>query len=145
MKIESKKTFLDFDKSSKEFYDILGKKFAGIGKAPANVDLFVFAMAYGFLNGNKVDVTQKSGTGVRIEYIKPEHELLMSVIQYAETGSTESLLNKEQRFEIAEKYAEGGIRLLKNAADQPGDFLQDIAGQMATLYQGIETVQSING
>ena len=47
MKIESKKTFLDFDKSSKEFYDILGKKFAGIGKAPANVDLFVFAMAYG--------------------------------------------------------------------------------------------------
>ena len=120
MKIESKKTFLDFDKSSKEFYDILGKKFAGIGKAPANVDLFVFAMAYGFLNGNKVDVTQKSGTGVRIEYIKPEHE---------------------QRFEIAEKYAEGGIRLLKNAADQPGDFLQDIAGQMATLYQNIETVQ----
>lgn len=139
MKIESKKTFLDFDKNSKELYDQLGKKFAGIGKAPANVDLFVFAMAYGFFNGNKVDVAQKSGTGVRIEYIKPEHELLMSVIQFAETGSTDSLLDQEQRFEIAEKYAEGGIRLLKNAADQPGDFLQDIAGQMATLFKSIES------
>jgi hypothetical protein len=139
VKIESKKTFLDFDKNSKEFYNVLGKKFAGIGKAPANVDLFIFAMAHGFLNGNKVDVSQKSGTGVRVEYIKPEHELLMFVIQFAETGSTESLLNQEQRFEIAEKYAEGGIRLLKNAADQPGDFLQDIAGQMVTLYKSIET------
>lgn len=139
MRIDSKKTFLDFDKNSKEFYNILGKKFAGKGKAPANVDLFVFAMAYGFLNGNKVDVSQKSGTGVRVEYIKPEHELLMFVIQFAETKSTESLLNQEQRFEIAEKYAEGGIRLLKNAADQPGDFLQDIAGQMVTLYKSIET------
>jgi len=48
MKIESKKTFLDFDKNSKEFYDLLGKKFAGIGKAPANVDLFegVFPCAF---------------------------------------------------------------------------------------------------
>ena len=138
MKIESKKTFLDFDKSSKEFYDLLGKKFAGIGKAPANVDLFVFAMAYGFLNANKVEVTQKSGTGVRIEYIKPEHELLMSVIQFSETGSTESLLDQEQRFEIAEKYAEGGIRLLKHAADQPGDFLQDISGEMAVLFKSID-------
>jgi hypothetical protein len=139
VKIESKKTFLDFDKSSKEFYDFLGKKFAGIGKAPANVDLFIFAMAYGFLNGNKVDITQKSGTGVRIEYIKPEHELLMSAIQFAETGSTDSLLNQEQRFEIAEKYAEGGIRLLKHAADEPGDFLQDISGQMAMLFKSFES------
>ena len=139
MKIDSKKTFLDFDKNSKEFYDLLSKKFSGIGKAPANVDLFVFAMAYGFLNGNKVDVNQKSGTGVRIEYIKPEHELLMSVIQFAETGSLESLLDQEQRFEIAEKYAEGGIRLLKNAVDQPGDFLQDISGQMAALFKNIES------
>jgi hypothetical protein len=141
MKIDSKKTFLDFDKSSKEFYDLLGKKFVGIGKAPANVDLFVFAMAYGFLNGNKVDVTQKSGTGVRIEYIKPEHELLMSVIQFAETGSTESLLDQEHRFEIAEKYAEGGIRLLKNLADQPGDFLQDISAQMAVIFKSLESAE----
>lgn len=139
MKIESKKTFLDFDKNSKEFYELLGKKFAGIGKAPANVDLFVFAMSYGFLNGNKMDVTQKSGTGVRIEYIKPEHELLMSAIQFAETGSAESLLDQEQRFEIAEKYAEGGIRLLKDAAEQPGDFLQDISGQMAVLVKTLES------
>ncbi|CAB4979960.1 MAG: hypothetical protein F2927_03550 [Actinobacteria bacterium] len=138
MKVDSKKTFLDFDKNSKDIYDLLGKKFAGIGKAPANVDLFVFAMAYGFHNGNKVDAIQKSGTGVRVEYIKPEHELLMSAIQFAETGSAESLLDQEQRFLIAERYAEGGIRLLKDAAEQPGDFLQDISGQMSILFKNLD-------
>lgn len=138
MRVYSKKTFLDFDKNSKDTYDMLGKKFAGIGKAPTNVDLFVFAMAYGFMNGNKVETIQKSGTGVRIEYIKKHHEILMSAIQLAETGSAESLLDQEQRFEIAEKYAEGGIRLLKDAAEQPGDFMQDISGQMAVLFGQIK-------
>ena len=138
MKIESKKTFLDFDKNSKETYDLLAKKFAGTGKAPANVDLFVFAMTYGFINGNKVDSIVKSGTGVRIEYIKPEHELLMTAIQFAETGKVENLLNQEERFEIAELYAEGGIRLLKIAADQPGDFMEDIASQMFELHKSLQ-------
>jgi hypothetical protein len=138
VRIYSKKTFLDFDKNSKDTYDLIGKKLAGIGKAPTNVDLFVFAMAYGFLNGNKVESIQKSGTGVRIEYIKKNHEILMSAIQLAETGIAESLLDQEQRFEIAEKYAEGGIRLLKDAAEQPGDFMQDISAQMATIFALLE-------
>ena len=141
MRVYSKKTFLDFDKNSKDTYDMLGKKLSGIGKAPTNVDLFVFAMAYGFMNGNKVEAIQKSGTGVRIEYIKKNHEILMSAIQLADTGSPESLLDQEQRFEIAEKYAEGGIRLLKVAAEQPGDFMQDISGQMAVLFSQLNIAE----
>jgi hypothetical protein len=138
MRVVSKKTFLDFDKNSKESYELLAKKFAGIGKAPTNVDLFIFAMAFGFLNGNKVDSIMKSGTGVRVEYLKKNHEILMSAIQLADTGSVESLLNQEERFELAERYAEGGIRLLKDAADQPGDFLQDISGQMSQLFKNLQ-------
>jgi hypothetical protein len=137
MKIESRKTFLDFDKNSKESYELLGKKFAQIGKSPTNLDLFVFAMAYGFMCGNKVDSITKSGTGVRVEYIKPEHELLMTAVQLADTGIVESILNQEERFEIAEKYAEGGIRLLKAAAEEPGDFLQEISAQMNSLFKEI--------
>ena len=137
MRRESKKTFLDFDKNSKETYEMIGKKFAGVGKAPTNLDLFIFAMCYGFRNGNKVDSIQKSGTGVRVEYVKPADELLMAAIQFAETGTAESLLDQEQRFEIAERYAEGGIRLLKNAAEQPGDFLEDISGQIVQAFKSI--------
>jgi len=134
VKVISKKTFLDFDKNSKDSYALLAKKFSAMGKEPANVDLFIFAMAYGFTHSNKVEAIVKSGTGVRVEYIKPEHELLMSAIQLAESNNPESLLNQEERFDLAEKYAEGGIRLLKIAAEQPGDFLQDICGQMASLF-----------
>jgi len=139
MKITSKKTILEFDKNSRESFELLGKKLKDNDQNPANVDLFVYAMAFGFLNGNKVDSVQRSGTGPRVQYLKPEHEILMYAIQYAETGSTESLLNQEERFDLAERYAEGGIRLLKNAAEQPGDLLQDLTGQMALLFSQLKT------
>ncbi len=139
MKINSKKTILEFDKNSRETYELLGKKLKENELNPTNVDLFIYAMTYGFLNGNKVDSVQRSGTGPRVQYLKPEHEILMYAIQFFETGSTESLLNQEQRFELAERYAEGGIRLLKNAAEQPGDFLQDLTGQMAILYSQLNS------
>jgi hypothetical protein len=138
MKITSKKTILEFDKNSRESFELLGKKLKDNDQNPANVDLFVYAMAFGFLNGNKVDSVQRSGTGPRVQYLKPEHEILMYAIQYAETGSTESLLNQEERFDLAERYAEGGIRLLKNAAEQPGDLLQDLTGQMALLFSQLK-------
>lgn len=139
MKINSKKTILEFDKNSRETYEFLGKKLKDNELNPTNVDLFIYAMAYGFLNGNKVDSVQRSGTGPRVQYLKPEHEILMYAIQFYETGSTESLLNQEQRFELAERYAEGGIRLLKNVAEQPGDFLQDLTSQMAVLYSQLNS------
>ncbi len=139
MKTNSKKTILEFDKNSRETYELLGKKLKENELNPTNVDLFIYAMTYGFLNGNKVDSVQRSGTGPRVQYLKPEHEILMYAIQFFETGSTESLLNQEQRFELAERYAEGGIRLLKNAAEQPGDFLQDLTGQMAILYSQLNS------
>ena len=139
MKKVSRKTFLEFDKNSKETYELISKKFAGAGKAPTNLDLFIFAMCYGFRNGNKVDSIQKSGTGVRVEYLKPADELLMAAIQFAESGKTESLLDQEERYEIAEKYAEGGIRLLKDLSEQQGDFLQDISGHVIQEFQAINS------
>lgn len=138
MKVDSKKTILEFDKNSRESFELLGKKLKDNDLNPANVDLFIYAMAFGFINGNKVDSVQRSGTGPRVQYLKPEHEILMYAIQFAETGSTESLLNQEERFDLAERYAEGGIRLLKNAAEQPGDFLQDLTGQMALLFSQLQ-------
>jgi hypothetical protein len=139
VKIESKKTILEFDKNSRESFELLARKLRDNDLNPANVDLFVYAMTYGFLNGNKVDSVQRSGTGPRVQYLKPEHEILMYAIQFAETGSTESLLNQEERFDLAERYAEGGIRLLKNAAEQPGDLVQDLTGQMALMFSQFTT------
>ena len=101
MRIESKKTILEFDKNSKESFDLVKRKLAGLGKEPNNESVFMFAMAYGFMNGNKVDSVTRSGTGARVEYLKPENELLMAAIQLAETGKVESLLNQEEQFDLA--------------------------------------------
>jgi hypothetical protein len=134
MIIESKKTILEFDKNSRETFELFGKKLKDNDLNPSNVDLFIYAMAFGFLNGNKVDTVQRSGTAPRDQDLKPEHEVLMCAVQYAETGKVESLLNQEERYDLAERYAEGGIRLLKSAAEQPGDFLNDLTAQVVHMY-----------
>lgn len=138
MKINSKKTILEFDKNSRETYELLSKRLKESDLNPTNVELFIYAMAYGFSNGNKVDSIQRSGTGPRVQYLKPEHEVLMYAIQFAETRNAESLLNQEERFDLAERYAEGGIRLIKSEAEQPGNFLQELTGQIATLYSQLQ-------
>jgi sugar (pentulose or hexulose) kinase len=95
-------------------------------------------MCFGFQNGNKVDAITKSGTGVRLEYLKPADELLMCAIQFADTKDETSLLDQEQRYELAERYAEGGIRLLKNMMDDPGNFIQDLSSHVVPLLKNFK-------
>ena len=138
MKKDSKKTIIEFDKNSKSTYDKFSEYFSETGKSPTNLELFIFAMCFGFQNGNKVDAITKSGTGVRLEYLKPADELLMGAIQFADTKDETSLLDQEQRYELAERYAEGGIRLLKNMMDDPGNFIQDLSSQVVPLLKNFK-------
>ena len=110
MREKSKKTILEFDKNSRESFEMLGKKLKDNGLDPANVDLFVYAMAYGFLNGNKVDSIQRSGTGPRVQYIKPEHEILMYAIQFSEIVKKEiARIQTTQGLFTREEYGENLI------------------------------------
>lgn len=135
---KSKKTLLEFDKSSVTTFDLLKASLRGGDKpSPTNTELFMIAVMYGFANGNKVDDVRRSGTGPRVEYLTPEEDALLGAVQLADTGDAASLSNFDLRYEIAEKYAEGGIRLLKAELEKPGDFAADFATKMLKLAQSV--------
>lgn len=76
-------------------------------------ELFMMAMVLGFCNGTKVELDTKEGY-VRTEYLSDEQKSVIKAIAVADRGDLTILLDKKEVFSIVEKYAAGGIALLKD-------------------------------
>ncbi|NLO26848.1 MAG: hypothetical protein GX113_01500 [Actinobacteria bacterium] len=132
--VASKRTQLDFGEKSLEYYQHLKRELGGLpGRDLTNRELFLIAMAWGYHNEMRVEEFKHSATGVRLEYLKDEDYAIMAAIQYATTEDTETLLDMEQRLTIAEQYAEGGILLLAQMMDEPGEFARSFAADIKEL------------
>lgn len=140
---KSSKTLLEFSKPSLANYDRLREVMRGSDKAtPTNLELFMFAMAFGFKSGNRVEEIVKSGTGPRVEYLSQDNEALMAAVQLATTNDTDTLMDLDKRYTIAEQYAEGGIRLLSVELDRPGDFNQSMASELSIVAKLLKENES---
>lgn len=95
-------------------------------------------MAVGFSAKNKVDVLQKSNTGVRMEYFKPEDNVLFTSLQIAEHDNPESLLQIEQLYDLAECYAAGGVGILYEALETNKNFDEWF---QSLIFQNLEDEQ----
>ena len=131
----AKRTFLAFGEKKLDSYKKLGET---LGKI-ANRDQFMLAVSWGYRMGTRVEEFKRSGTGVRLEYLKKEDEALLASIQLEVTGDPESLKDVEQRHSIAEQYAEGGILLLGEMMDRPGDFAVTLAGEVRSQLGKLKT------
>lgn len=128
---ESKKKYLDFSKEAQPYFDSLKEALRGSEKPNAtNAEIFILCMAYGFANGNRVELKSKSGTGPRIEFFSREQDLLMASVQLATTGNAANLGDTEERYLIAEEFAEGGAILLAQELRSQGDFQLDFASRI---------------
>lgn len=136
---DSKRTFLNFSDKSVDAYKALARELGGL----ANKDVFLLAMAWGYQNGCDVhDDFKKSGTGVRLEYLKDEDQALMAALQLAVTKDPESILDMEQRYDIAERYAEGGVRLLARMMDDEGDFSRRMSAEVKQQASALAKAQA---
>lgn len=132
--MKSTRTFLEFNTDSRPLFEQLALALSGPSAAPLkNKDVFFIALTWGFYNGNKADKIKKSGTGVRVEYLDDEDLVLIRAIHRAESADVEDLLDLDAGFEIAELFAEGGIRLLAEEMKKPGNFGDFYASEIAQL------------
>jgi len=128
---ESKKKFLDFSKEALPYFDALKEALHGSEKVtPTNGEIFILCMAYGFANGNRVELKSRANTGPRVEYFSREQDLLMAAVQLATTGNAANLSDTDERYLIAEEYAEGGAILLAQELRSQGDFQLDFASRV---------------
>ncbi len=101
-------------KSDKKDYDRLLERDSPLA-GKENKVLFIMAMILGFHEGNKRELDKKEGY-IRTEYLNPEEKSIIKAIAIAEEGDLNILLDKKKVYSIAEGYAAGGIRLLKDKA-----------------------------
>jgi len=117
------RTLLAFDERQLETISKLKVAFAGEDKQDiSNKDLMMIAIGIGFSAKNKVSDFKRSNTGVRMEYFKPEDNALFAALQVNETNEAASLLEIEDLYNLAEKYAAGGIGILSEAFEKERDF-----------------------
>jgi len=122
----AKRTLLAFGEKNLDAYRKMGETLGRI----TNRDQFLLAMSWGYRHGMRVEEFKRSNTGPRLEYLKPEDNALMAAIQLAVAGDAEALKDIEQRHMLAEQYAEGGILLLQQMMEEPGDFARSLAGEI---------------
>jgi len=136
---DSSKTILEFDLNSVDSFNDLKKALKpSSGGDPSNRDVFLLAMAYGYKHGAIASEVKRSGTGTRVQYIKPEDQALMAAVQIGHDKSTENIANLEKRYELAELYAQGGILLLKESIMEAVKYGNELAAEIVALLPSID-------
>ena len=119
------RTILAFDDRQLEYWNQIKDSIAkSSGSTILNKEIFLIAMGVGFHSKNRIEDFKRSNTGVRMEYIKDEDELLFAALQIAETDDEKSLLDSEELLNLAESYAAGGIAILWKHFQQERDFAE---------------------
>lgn len=101
-----------------------------------NKDLFIFAMITGYREGSRIKLDKKYGF-VRIEYFNGREKAIIKSIAIAEEGDLEVLLDEKKVYLIAEEYASGGIKIIKNKAlgGEFGSYFKRLESELIEEYE----------
>jgi len=93
-----------------------GSPFKKLVSAGSKKAVFLMAMAVGFCEGRKEELKDiKTRDYDRVSYLDAKEKALIKAIAVADkNGDLHVLLNPKEVYSIAEAYAAGGIKLLKN-------------------------------
>jgi dnd system-associated protein 4 len=124
-----------------DYARLLEKDSPFVGKE--NKDLFMMAMMIGFREGSRSPLDKKEGF-VRIEYLNEKEKSIIKAIVVAEEGDLSVLANKGKVYSIAEEYAAGGIKLLKNKVFSGGygSFIKKLESELVEEFEKIKTKNS---
>lgn len=105
-----------------------------------NKDVFIAAMVVGYHEGSKVELGKGSKEGYFFsDNLKPDELALIRAIAVSEKGSLNVLLDEQKVFSIAEQYATGGVKLLKNKvfSGEYGSYAKKLESDLLRQYDKI--------
>ncbi|MBD3309498.1 hypothetical protein GF348_24175 [candidate division KSB3 bacterium] len=140
MKREAPKV-INVPKKNKKDFDLLREDKGSFFYGREHKEIFLIAMAYGFLNSNYKPLGEKhQGGHFRVDTLKDQDITLIKAIAAKKTGSLDILLNLKEVYSIAEQYAAGGINYLKNDvfSKQHGSYSKKLEELLVELYKKIE-------
>lgn len=117
----------------KDFKDLLEKD-SPLHKKDSK-HIFMMAMVLGFYKKSKAELGKKEEF-VRIEYLNDNEISLIKAIAINEENDLNILLDEERMYSIAEKYASGGIKYLKEMVlgKENGSFLKKFEAYLVDKF-----------
>ncbi|MDR2700041.1 MAG: hypothetical protein LBC12_04425 [Nitrososphaerota archaeon] len=128
---------LYIEKKDREDWDRLkdsDSQFAGVD----NKDIFLAAMVTGYFE--KVEFELKTKDGYFFAHnLKSSEAALVKAIAVSKTGSLDVLLDTEKVYEIAERYATGGLKILKEKifSGEYGSYSKKLEAELLRQYAKI--------
>lgn len=100
-----------------------------------NATIFILAMALGFKRNQKVPLKKRKEGIVLLTYFKESQIAMIYAVALKHKESENVLLNEEEIFQIAEEYANGGIKFLKDIliGEQPGSYVKRICTELLEI------------
>lgn len=121
MSSENPIVHIDFEKKQ-IYYDKYAPMKGGKKFFDRQIDLFLFAAAYGYIINRPIDLTQGSTESpFRWSNFNEYDITLVKAISLAYIKNPEIILDKEHMMQIVEKFAQGGIDELISRIEQPGE------------------------
>lgn len=130
--LKSGRTILAVSEKNLDTFNRVKKELGGLN----NKQAFFVALGWGVRHGTRPEEFKRSNNGVRLEYLNGQDEAILAAVQLAETQDPETLTDIEQRLDLAEQYAEGGLLLLKELLDEPGELARAFAGEIKSQIDG---------
>lgn len=131
--LKSGRTLLAIGAKNLDTFNRLKQELGGIN----NKQAFFIAMGWGLRHNTKPESFKRSNTGVRLEYLKGQDEALLTAMHLAEVQDPAGLMDIEQRLDLAEQYAEGGLLLLAAMLEEPGEFSRAFAAEIKIQVDGM--------
>jgi hypothetical protein len=100
-----------------------------------NKDIFIAAMAVGYYEKSKIELKSKEGYFFS-DNLKPEELALIRTIAVSKEGSLNVLLDEQRVYSVAEQYATGGVKLLKNKvfSGEYGSYAKKLESDLLRQY-----------
>lgn len=103
-----------------------------------NKHVFIMALIVGFREKRRVKLDKRFGF-IRSEYLSREEESIIKAIAVAEKEDLDILLDKKKVYSIAEEYAAGGIRLLKEEVTSSyGSYIKRLESDLLDDFKKID-------
>jgi hypothetical protein len=104
-----------------------------------NKDVFIMAMIFGYKNGQKTSVEKKEGF-FRVTNLSGNEKSLIKALAVNSEGDLRVLLDKQKVFSVAEEYAAGGIKHLKDAVfnSKYGSYVKWLESELVSAYEKLD-------
>jgi hypothetical protein len=115
------------------------KKSNNVFKTKDQKDLFLLAMALGYYSGLKSEVKQKQ-SNIRVESLSERQKWALLPIAISEKKDLLCLKNEAPMYNLAEQYANEGIKVLKSQMDMFGlNYFKALEADLREILQGAES------